>query len=37
LLTAAGRAALHTSGGEWRRFTDQVNGLLEGPEAVGAR
>jgi PadR family transcriptional regulator PadR len=33
-LTAAGRAALHTNGGDWRRFSDQVNGLLEG---VGGR
>jgi PadR family transcriptional regulator PadR len=36
-LTAAGQAALHTSGGEWRRFTVQVNGLLGGPEEVGGR
>ena len=33
-LTAAGREALHSSGTEWRRFSDQVNGLLEG---VGGR
>jgi PadR family transcriptional regulator, regulatory protein PadR len=33
-LTDAGRAALDGACAEWRRFSDQVNGLLEG---VGGR